>query len=120
MTAPDGKRRAPRPVSELRDVYDFLEEVRLRPGMYAVHSSVMHLHSILLGFDLAVEMHGAAGATLFDDDGAFREWLRHQINGQYGSLIWGYAIELEAKDRGVPAMDLFFELLDRFRAETAR
>ncbi|WP_328962366.1 hypothetical protein [Streptomyces virginiae] len=119
MTEPEGKRRAPRPINELRDVYDFLEDVRLRPSMYAFDSSVMHLHSILFGFDLALQMHGNTG-TPFDDQGAFRDWLRHQINGQYGSLIWGYAIELEAKDRGMPAMDLFFELLDKFRAETAR
>ncbi|MGW2669300.1 hypothetical protein ACWC5F_14650 [Streptomyces sp. NPDC001272] len=120
MTAPEGKRRAPRPIAEMRDVYDFLEDVRLRPGMYAFQSSVLHLQSILLGFNAAVEMHGAAGATVFDAEGTFSEWLRHQINGQYGSLIWGYAIELEAKDRGVQPMDLFFELLDKFRAEKVR
>lgn len=120
MTAPEGKRRAPRPFREMRDVYDFLEDVRLRPGLYAFQSSVLHLQSILFGFKVAVEMHGTTGAAPFDADGAFSEWLRQQINGQYGSLIWGYAIELEAKDRGVPPMDLFFELLDKFRAETAR
>ncbi|KOU20116.1 hypothetical protein [Streptomyces sp. WM6368] len=117
MTAPDGKRRASRPVSELRDVYDFLEEVRLR---YVCTPSTDHAPAILLGFDLAVQIHGTAGATLFDDDSAFRKWLYHQINGQYGSLIWGYAIELEAKDRGLPAMDIFFEILDKVRAETTR
>ncbi|WP_371678538.1 hypothetical protein [Streptomyces sp. NBC_01276] len=101
----------------MRDVYDFLEDIRLRPGMYAFQSSVLHLQSILLGFNVAVEIHGTAGSTAFDAEGAFHEWLRHQINGQYGCLIWGYAIELEAKDRGVPPMDLFFELLDKFRAE---
>ncbi|MFE5555232.1 hypothetical protein [Streptomyces sp. NPDC056544] len=120
MTAPQGKRRPPRPVSEMRDVYDFLEDVRLRPGMYAFQSSVMHLHSLLDGFELAMEMSGKPDSTPFGPRGGFIEWLRGQINGQYGSLIWGYAIELEAGDRGMPAMELFFELLDKFRAETTR
>ncbi|MEV8534265.1 hypothetical protein [Streptomyces sp. NPDC051211] len=39
---------------------------------------------------------------------------------QYHCLTWGHAIELTAEDRGVPAMDLFFELLDKFRAEATR
>ncbi|WP_327384124.1 hypothetical protein [Streptomyces sp. NBC_01207] len=118
MTEPQRKGRPPRPFSEMHDVYDFLEDVRLRPSLYAFHSSVMHLQSLLYGFEIALQMHGNTGTPF--DGRAFSDWLRHQINGQYGSLVWGYAIELEAKDRGMPAMDLFFELLDKFRAETAR
>ncbi|WP_404958324.1 hypothetical protein [Streptomyces sp. 147326] len=88
--------------------------------MYAPHNSVTHLHSILFGFDVAMQISGNPDGTPFRTYGPFAEWLRDHIGEGCGSLTWGYAIELTAEDRGVPAMDLFFELLDKFRAEAAR
>lgn len=120
MSASAGRRPAPKPISEIRDVYDFLDNVRLRPGMYVPQSSVTHLHSMLHGFDVAMQVSGNPGATPFGTDGPFAEWLRDHVGSDYGSLTWGRAIELTAEDRSVSAIDLFFGLLDKFRAETAR
>lgn len=56
----------------------------------------------------------------FGQRAPFVEWLWTQIGGRHHCLTWGHAIELTAEDRGIPPMDQFFELLDKFRAEAAR
>jgi hypothetical protein len=50
-------RPRPRRPSELSDVYEFLDEVRLRPGMRVRHGSLQHLNSVLIGYAVASEIH---------------------------------------------------------------
>jgi hypothetical protein len=54
----DTGKRNPRQLSELNDIFDFLEEVRLRPGMWV--RSLDHLNSMLIGYRVALEVHGFA------------------------------------------------------------
>ncbi|MFJ9479613.1 hypothetical protein ACIRRI_32155 [Streptomyces mirabilis] len=60
MTAPDGTRQKPRQLTELGDVHDFLDEVRLRPGMWLPGGSLRHLDSMLVGYRVALAVHGTA------------------------------------------------------------
>lgn len=121
MTESTGKRRAPKPLNELHDVYDFLDEVRLRPGMFVPRSSLTHLQSMLYGYRFALEIHSSQTMTDFDHLGPFSEWLWPRLGMQYTSALgWAVEIERAAEAAGAPAMDMFFELLDEFRAESVR
>ncbi|MGW0103392.1 hypothetical protein, partial [Nocardia sp. NPDC003354] len=42
---------------ECSDVYDFLEQIRLRPGMWLPGGSLQHLQSILTGYRVALAVH---------------------------------------------------------------
>ncbi|MEV6183951.1 hypothetical protein AB0M07_44355, partial [Streptomyces sp. NPDC052015] len=78
MTETAKARRAPRQLGELHDVYAFLEEVRLRPGMWVRGSSLQHLHSMLLGYRVALGVHGIEEPFDFWSPGilgCFSEWL---------------------------------------------
>ncbi|OLZ60749.1 hypothetical protein AV521_44870 [Streptomyces sp. IMTB 2501] len=116
----EGTKRAPRQLSELTDVYDFLEEVRLRPGMWVRRSSLQHLDSILTGYRAALGVHGIAEPFDFWNPGSsnrFSEWLWPRLGMRYSSpLGWATEIERAAEQAGRPAMEMFFELLDEFRA----
>ncbi|MFE2522867.1 hypothetical protein ACFXEL_01345 [Streptomyces sp. NPDC059382] len=109
-------------MSELHDVYDFLDEVRLRPGMFLRRPSPLQdLRSILYGYRVATEVHGAPSMKIFEHVGPFSEWLWPRLGRQYPSALgWAVEIERAAEAAGTPAVELFFELLDEFRAEAVR
>ncbi|MGA5202009.1 hypothetical protein [Streptomyces variegatus] len=111
-------RRRPRQLDELTDVYDFLEEVRLRPGMWIRHCSLQHLDSLLTGYRIALGVHDVAEPFDFWNPGSqsrFSEWLCQRL-GRPSSLGWAVQIEREAEQASMAAMEMFFDLLDEFRA----
>ncbi|MFD9537134.1 hypothetical protein [Streptomyces sp. NPDC060010] len=107
-------------MSELHDVHDFLDEVRLRPGMHLRPPFPLRdLQSILYGYRVATEVHGAPSMGIFEHFGSFGEWLWPRLDMRYPSALgWAVEIERAAEAAGTPAVELFFELLDEFRAET--
>ncbi|KQX17356.1 hypothetical protein ASC82_00755 [Streptomyces sp. Root431] len=118
MTESTPARRAPRPLSELQGVYDLLEEVRLRPGMWIRRSSIQHLDSMLTGYRVALEIHSVDEDSDFAHGGPFSEWLWKRLGMSYPSALgWAAETEREAERRGMPAIQLFFALLDEFLAE---
>ncbi|MGX5189145.1 hypothetical protein ACWKT5_42195 [Streptomyces avermitilis] len=119
MTETGKARRAPRQLGELHDVYAFLEEVRLRPGMWVRGSSLQHLHSMLLGYRVALGVHGIEEPFDFWSPGnqcSFSEWLWGRPGmPNASSLGWATEIERAAEKADRSAMEMFFELLDQFR-----
>ncbi|MGW5265703.1 hypothetical protein ACWEQG_32410 [Microbispora sp. NPDC004025] len=110
--------RAPRKPSELQDVYEFLEEVRLRPGMWVRRSSLQDLDSILFGYALALEVHGIDEPFDFWSGGPFAEWLWKRLNLSCPSALgWAVEIERAAEESGTPAIEMFFGLLGEFHAQ---
>ncbi|MEI5522472.1 hypothetical protein WB401_15720 [Streptomyces brasiliscabiei] len=119
MTDTGKPTRRLRQLNELTDLYDFLDEVRLRPGMWVRGRSLLHLESMLIGYTAALGIHS------IDEDcnlhagsqGPFAQWLWNRLEMAYpSSLGWAVEIERKAEQADVPAMELFFELLDEFRA----
>ncbi|MER7481034.1 hypothetical protein ABTX60_25925 [Streptomyces sp. NPDC126510] len=119
MTATEKARSAHERLTAMRDVYDLLEEVRLRPGMWVRDRSLQHLDSMLAGYRVALAVHGAEEPFDFWSPGGqspFDLWLERRMGGQT-SLGWSTVIERYAEATGRPALELFFELLDEFRDE---
>ncbi|MCT9138958.1 hypothetical protein [Streptomyces violarus] len=103
-------------------MYDFLEEVRLRPGMWVRRCSLQHLDSMLTGYRVALGIHDIAEPFDFWNPGMpgpFSEWLGWRLE-RHSALGWAVEIEREAEQADRPAMEMFFELLDEFRADTRR
>ncbi|MFC9507848.1 hypothetical protein [Streptomyces sp. NPDC057002] len=117
MTEPVEPRRMPKQAEELSNVYDLLEEVRLRPGMWVRRCSLQHLDSMLIGYRVALGIHGNAEPFDFWNPGPFSEWLGRRLE-RHSSLGWAAEIEREAEQADRSAMEMFFELLDEFRADT--
>ncbi|MFF4779667.1 hypothetical protein ACFY05_43335 [Microtetraspora fusca] len=118
MTEMEKSRRAFRMPSELHDVYEFLDEVRLRPSMWIRRGSLQHLDSTLAGYGTALQIHGIDEPFDFWNNGPFAKWLWKRLEMSYPSALgWAVEIERAAEKTGTPAMELFFALLDEFRAE---
>ncbi|WP_327162587.1 hypothetical protein [Streptomyces zaomyceticus] len=109
----------PKHLNEFENVYNFLDQVRLRPGMWVPGSSLAHLDSMLLGYRVAMAVHDSEEDFPFwapGGDTPFNTWLNER-NGRASALRWSTQIEHEAESTGTPAIELFFTLLDQFRAD---
>ncbi|GAA3486951.1 hypothetical protein [Streptomyces cremeus] len=84
-------------------------------------SSLQHLDSLLVGYAVASEINNSAEHFDFWNGGPFSEWLWRRMGMVYPSnLGWAVEIERAAESAGTPAMEMFFFLLDEFRAERDR
>jgi hypothetical protein len=105
------------PLDQARSIYDVLEHIRARPGMWVRQSSLRELDAILFGYGLALDVHGFAEPFDFHPvDGAFPVWLTEKC-GWSPAIRWSAAIERNLPDE--PPLDAFFRLLDEFLAENA-
>ena len=119
MTEASNTHRQPRPLTELSSVQDFLDEIRLRPGVWLRGDSLQHLDSMLIGYRAAMGVHDVEEDFDFwspGTQGPFADWLWQRL-GRHSSLGWAVEIEREAQEVGVPAVELFFSLLDEYRRE---
>ncbi|MFB7248138.1 hypothetical protein ACFCYX_37450 [Streptomyces populi] len=119
MTEPGQDRRKPTQLSELTDVYGFLDQVRLHPGVWVRGGSLLHLESVLFGYQAALSVHGIDEDSDFStgSQGPFADWLWTRLAMQFPSALgWAVEIERAAEQAGKPALEMFFELLDEFRA----
>ncbi|MEW2469289.1 hypothetical protein AB0919_30450 [Streptomyces sp. NPDC046994] len=73
---------------------------------------------MLTGYWVALEIHGVEEDSDFVHTGPFSEWLWKRLGMSYSSALgWAVEIERAAEQANTPAMDMFFALLDEFRAE---
>ncbi|MFI9212541.1 hypothetical protein ACIGW7_31000 [Streptomyces sp. NPDC053253] len=117
MSGIEWRDRAPRHPRELQSIHELLDEVRIRPSMWVRGSSLRHLDSMLLGYRVGAEVHGARDGEDFAHTGLFSYWLWKRFDVDPNPLGWAVEIERAAEREGTPPMEMFFALLDDFRAE---
>lgn len=98
-----------------RNIFDWLDEVRLRPLMFVRDGSLRDLESQVRGYRTALSQHGI-------DEGVpqlgrhFSTWLRRRT-GWSQSAGWAYAIEVNCPADSTP-LEQFFVLADAYRRLT--
>lgn len=118
MSTEDLPTAAARHWRDCADVHEFLEQVRLRPGMWLPGGSLQHLQSMLIGYRVALAAHGVEEPWAFWPEDDFGRWLQeHRATGT--SLDWAAAIERDTPEGSTPVEE-FFRLLDAYRSETGR
>ncbi|MCG3040034.1 barstar family protein [Streptomyces sp. S1A] len=100
------------------DVYDFLDQIRLRPGMWLRGGSLRDLQTMLIGYQVALGVHSIDDPCDFWHGGAFNQWLGTRLGGT-SPLGWAADIERNTPDGSTPVEE-FFRLLDAYRSETAQ
>ncbi|MFJ7421740.1 hypothetical protein ACIQXD_24475 [Streptomyces uncialis] len=100
------------------DVYDLLEQIRLRPSMWLPGGSLRDLQAMLLGYQIAISVHSVDEAFSF---WKFNQWLKERLGARSDSVSYGWAADIERNTpEGSTPVEEFFRLLDGFRLETAR
>lgn len=95
-------------------VFDLLDRVRERPGMYLGYPSVCSLFMFLNGYEVARD---EAGIELTEDEESFYDkfqpWLQQRL-GVRSMASWEKLIMLSCHDEKT-GFERFFELLAEFR-----
>lgn len=100
------------------DVYEFLDQIRLRPGMWLPGGSLQHLQSMLTGYRVALGVHSIDEPWAFWPEDDFSRWLC-EYRGIASSLTWAAEIERNTPDGSTPVEE-FFRLLDVYRSDAAQ
>ncbi|MDX3326930.1 MULTISPECIES: barstar family protein [Streptomyces] len=100
------------------DVYDFLDQVRLRPGMWLSGGSLHDLQTMLIGYQVALGVHSIDDPCDFWHGGAFSQWLGTRLGGS-SPLGWAADIQRNTPDDSTPVEE-FFRLLDAYRSGVAQ
>ncbi|MFI1584661.1 hypothetical protein [Embleya sp. NPDC020630] len=116
MPIAHGPRNSVKHWNECTDVHDFLEQIRLRPGVWLPGGSLRNLESILIGYRIALGVHAVDEPFDFWPEGSFARWLEQHL-GHHSALGWASEIERVTPDGSSPVEE-FFRLLDRYRAES--
>jgi hypothetical protein len=99
------------------DVYDFLNQIRLRPDAWLPEGSLRHLQSMLIGYQAALGAHSIEESCDFWHGGAFSQWLGTRMGGS-SRLGWAADIERSTPEGSTPVEE-FFRLLDAYRGDAA-
>ncbi|MEV7282444.1 barstar family protein [Streptomyces sp. NPDC093111] len=99
------------------DVYDFLEQIRLRPSAWLSGGSLRDLQSMLMGYQVALGVHSINELCDFWHGGAFSQWLGTRLGGT-SPLGWAADIERNTPGDSTP-VDEFFRLLDAYRSDAS-
>ena len=99
----------------MRNIYDYIEEIRQRPGMFSSDLSLGPIETLLYGYCACLEINQIEE----DYEGrrfrpsSFSSWIYDEM-GWSGSLGFSYAIEENSPDPEA-AFNTFFSLVKRFR-----
>lgn len=94
-------------------LYELLQRIKQRPGMYLARPSITRLRMFLMGYSIARAELGLPTTEQEKEFGGFQDWIqeRYNITSSHGwdSIILFYS----ADERD--GLDRFFKLLEQFR-----
>ena len=94
-------------------LYEMLQEIKKRPGMYLGKRSITRLRSFLDGYMGAREDLGLPRTEQEKEFNEFQEWIQQRFNIT-SSHGWDSIILFYSADER-DALDKFFELFEKFR-----
>jgi len=115
-------------------IYEVLDKIRARPGMYIGEERLSCLDGFLSGYNLAMGSEGKEDISVPRLHG-FHEWVRNELAFReatpgWANMILASVLDLDPKKIGwdtywigvTPeqhrqSLQKFYELLDRYRAE---
>ena len=98
-------------------IYDVLDRIRKRPGMYIAEPSINRLHAFLVGYTAGL---GRVRFALRDEVGfhRFHDWVARRLG--FGGSASGWCNMIRSKSASeADAFERFFALLDEFRKESS-
>ena len=100
-------------------LFDLLERIKKKPGMYLGYPSVSALFMLLQGYEIA---RSELGVELTDKEeyfySEFQPWLQQKL-GVRSVTSWAKLIMLSCHDEKT-GFEQFFELLDEFQKRQAQ
>jgi hypothetical protein len=97
-------------------IYDMLNAIRKKPGLYIATPSINRLHAFVVGYTAGL---GRVRFAVRDDEHfhRFHDWVAHRLG--FGESTSGWCNMIRDKSESeADAFHRFFVLLDEFRKES--
>lgn len=95
-------------------IYELLERIKPRPGMYLGKKSITLLKAFISGYYFARQTNNVAILEEIPPFGKFHDWIARYYNWESSTAGWNNIILQELGDEA-KALDVFFELLELFK-----
>ena len=102
---------------QLHNIYDILDDPRLRRGFIRGDETLNEIGLFLAGYHLALQVHDVDEDFQLGQVGPFCEWLSGKYRTERNAG-WFVAVEQLIKE-GESPFDAFFRLLNAFREDSA-
>lgn len=96
-------------------VFDVLDMVRAKPGLYFGATSLSRLHAFLAGYDSGLGKFGAV-LSRYDEFYGFHQWIADKLGCSSSTSGWCNMI-LKHSENEEDAFHRFYEFLDQYRKE---
>ena len=111
MTTPD--------FTETQDsVYDLLELIHLRPGMWVAEPELVRVYAFLVGYGAALGRQRLMFRSVAPEFHGFHDWIAKRLGYGESTSGWYNMIRRRCSSER-EAFDRFYELLAEFRASGA-
>ena len=107
---------------EIKDIYDLLFVIELRPAMFLGKMSITLLITFLDGFDFSSRLNNSTfdwkKFKNYEPSGGFQGWVSEKLlNRKETAMGWNNIILEQTNKDEEKAFDLFFALLEEFKLE---
>ena len=100
---------------EIENIYNLIDLVERRPGMYIGDARISSLRSFLDGYQFAATVHNIEKKQVFPPFWYFHEWAMHKYGWGESTAGWKNIILEENQNDEELALTKCFELLKEFR-----
>jgi hypothetical protein len=102
----------------MADIYDLLKNIKKRPNAYLFKKDIIHLRTLLAGYDLAKAEQNISLTKQDLEFDEFQQWIQDKYN-VLASKSWATII-LENSTNEEDAFNKFFELFNEFRNQVSK
>ena len=100
---------------EINNIYDLIELIEKRPGMYIRDARISSLRSFLDGYQFSAMVHNIEKEQVFPPFWYFHEWAMHKYGWGESTAGWKNIILEENQNDEELALTKCFELIREFR-----
>ncbi|MDJ1501192.1 hypothetical protein [Xanthocytophaga agilis] len=98
----------------MEDIYQLLDKIKPRPGMYLGKGSISALAQFIGGYDYAFHSLGIDNPEM-PPFHMFHEWAAHRFNWYEATAGWSHIILQECEGNEARALDVFYQVLEDFK-----
>lgn len=101
--------------SKIDNIFELIEFVKKRPGMYLGDTSITSMNTFLDGYNFACFVNNIDNHDVYPLFWYFHEWAKEKYNWYESSAGWKNIILKENQNDEIKSLAVFFELIEEFK-----
>ncbi len=103
------------PLIEIKNIYELINLIRPRLGMYIGENTITAMRSFLFGYGFALEVHKIKRESEEPDFALFHDFVANKYNEESSTAGWCNLILKHNENDQKKSLEVFFNLVEEFR-----